>query len=352
MRQRVSLHPSWLCPTASDRERFIDMQDRLRTARLVTIACGVALMASLFSNGGWLIPAFGSAMVLIVVLGGSRLERRRRPELWVFSSTVLNIQLMITFAAVLTGGPRTMIACLLAAPVLMVGSRFSNRGLAIGTPISAALVLVSTLAVDPAYVASHPDSVVVPLALVIIAAAYLSPLVASDVRHRASSTLDSLTGLLNVRALQARFAEVAEQAALNGQPVSVVALDIDRFKAINDEHGHAAGDRVLREIADALRQSMRTFELLYRIGGDEFLLLLPGAADADAARIAEGLRAAVARTRPLGLPLTCSFGVATAQLDIDVKTLTGQADAALYRAKRDGRNRVVSQERVAVAVAA
>ena len=194
-----------------------------------------------------------------------------------FASAVLNLQLTITACAVLAGGPRTAMTCLLAAPVLMVGARFSRRGLVVGAPISAVLVLVATLGVHPGCCFHHPEAVIVPLALVIITAVYLGPLVASDMRHRTNSTLDALTGLLNLRALDGRFAEVAEQAALNGQPVSVVAADIDHFKAINDEHGHAAGDLVLREIADTFRQTLRTFELLYRIGGEEFLLLLPGA---------------------------------------------------------------------------
>ena len=318
------------------------MQTRVRTARLITMACCLGLMLSLLSPVGWPILPIGGLMLLIVVGGGARLERRRRPELWVFASTVLNIQLTLTVCIVLTGGPRTALSCLLAAPLLMLGARFSRRGLVVGAPVSILLVLGVTVGADPAYVAHHLESVTVPLVLVIVTAAYMSPLVASDVRHRASSTLDALTGLLNVRALEARFAEVTEQAALNGQPVSVVAADIDHFKAVNDEHGHAAGDLVLREIADALRTSLRTFELLYRNGGEEFLLLLPGASGEDATQIADRMRVAVAQARPLGLCLTCSFGVATAVINVDAKALTEQADISLYRAKRAGRNRVDS----------
>ena len=100
---------------------------------------------------------------------------------------------------------------------------------------------------------------------------------ASDVRHREDSTLDQLTGLLNRRGLEQRFAEVAEQAALTGEPVSVVVADIDHFKWVNDAHGHAVGDAVLRDLASRCASHLRTFELLYRTGGEEFLLLLPGA---------------------------------------------------------------------------
>ena len=169
----------------------------------------------------------------------------------------------------------------------------------------------------------------------------MSPLVASDVRHRADSTLDQLTGLLNRRGLEPRFAEVAEQAALTGQPVSVVVADIDHFKRINDNHGHAIGDAVLRDVAYAMRRSLRTFELLYRLGGEEFLLLLPGADADDAAQVAEKLRVAIEELHPAGLPVACSFGVATAyDEEVAFAPLVGAADAALYDAKRHGRNRV------------
>jgi diguanylate cyclase (GGDEF)-like protein len=335
---------SWLCPTAAHRERFLDMQDRVRTARLLTIGCCLALTLVFLQRGGWPVVGLCGVMLMVVVAGSTRLERRRRPELWVFVSTVLNIQVLIAVGAVWLGGPRTAVSCLLAVPVLMVGARFSNRGLLIGAPISGLLVLATTVGVDPGYVWRHPASVGVPLTLVIITAAYLSPLVASDVRNRANSTLDALTGVLNLRALETRFAEVADQAAANGQPVSVVAADIDHFKQINDTHGHAAGDIVLREVAYALRHSLRTFELLYRIGGEEFLLLLPGATSQDAAQIAETMRRAVIEARPLDLPITCSFGVTTSQYSIDPKTLAGQADSALYDAKRAGRNRVQQYE--------
>jgi diguanylate cyclase (GGDEF)-like protein len=332
--------PSWLCRTAEERDRFLDMQSRVRLARVVTVVCGLGVIASLVPAGGWGVVPLGGVMLLVVLAGGTRIERRRRPELWVFVSTVVTIQVTLALAAILTGGPKTMVACLEAAPVLMVGARFSRRGLIVGAPISAALVLAVTLGVDPAYVWRHPESVLVPLSLVIVTAAYLGPLVDSDVRHRADSALDALTGLLNRRGLDARMAEVAEQAALNGQPVSVVAIDVDYLKEINDRHGHASGDRALRAIADILRRNLRSFELLYRVGGDEFLLLLPGASGAQAERIAEALREAVAKARPVDAMLTCSFGVASSRERIDAKSLSTQADAALYRAKRNGRNRV------------
>jgi diguanylate cyclase (GGDEF)-like protein len=337
----VNAATSWLCPTPNHRERFLDMQERLVLARATTIVVGVVVMAALVPRGGWPLVAVALAMIAIVLIGAVRLDRRSRPELWVFYSTVLTIQLAVAAGVLMTGGPKTSLSCMLAMPVLMVGARFSNRGLIVGAPISAALVIAVTLGADPRYVLDNPESLLIPLALVVVSAAYMSPLVASDVRHRADSTLDQLTGLLNRRALEPRFAEIAEQAALTGDPVSVVAADIDHFKCINDEHGHAVGDAVLCDVAYALRRELRTFELLYRMGGEEFLLLLPGADPHVAAGIAERLRSSIAKLNPAGLRVTCSFGVATAiGEEVVFARLMQEGDAALYEAKRHGRNRV------------
>lgn len=317
------------------------MQERLLTARVITVVVGVGIMAALVPRGGWPVVAAMTAMIATVLIGGARLDRRRRPELWVFYSTVVNIQLALAAGALLTGGPRTSLSCMLAMPVLMVGARFSRRGLMIGAPISAVLVVAVTLGADPRYVLDNPETLLIPLGLVVVTAAYMSPLVASDLRHRADSTLDQLTGLLNRRALEPRFAEIAEQAALTGDPVSVVMADIDHFKRINDEHGHSVGDVVLRDIAYSLRRELRTFELHYRLGGEEFLLLLPGADGDLAAGIAERLRSAIAELYPAGIQVTCSFGVATAAgAEVGFAQLMAQGDAAMYEAKRLGRNRV------------
>src|SRR4051812_4020482 len=345
----VKPRASWLCPTPNDRERFLDMQERLRPARIVTMLSLTATALVAASHAGWPMLAAAIATLVVVSVGGAGLERKARPELWVFASTIVWLQLALSVAVVVCGGPAGGAASLLAIPVVMVAARFNNRGLVAGAPISALLVVLTTVGLDPGYVAAHPQAVMVPLTLVLSVAVYVSPLVASDERHRANSTLDQLTGLLNRRALEPRFAEVAEQAALGGQPVSLVLADIDHFKRINDEHGHVVGDDVLREVAAPMRASLRSFELLYRFGGEEFLLLLPGAESHDAAAIAESLRAAVAALEPQGLSLTGSFGVATAEGDgLRLDDLFDEADRALYAAKHRGRNRVVTHAKKAL----
>lgn len=332
---------SWLCPTPNDRDRFMEMQAKLRTARLATIASASMIAAVMAPSFEWPLVVVAVVMVAVVVIGGAHLERRRRPELWVFFTAVVSFQALVAVGVVLTGGPRTPLVCMGAVPVVMVATRFSRRGLIVGAPASALVVLAATLGVDPGYVAAHPESVVVPLALVVCIALYMDPLLSSDVRHRADSTLDTLTGLLNRRSLESRLAEVSQQAAMTGQPVSFVAGDLDHFKLVNDRWGHSVGDLVLSQAADAMRRCLRSFELLYRIGGEEFLLVLPGAGENDALTIAESLRAAVEAADLGGLGVTCSFGVATSHgADVALEPLLKASDTALYAAKGAGRNRV------------
>ena len=117
-----------------------------------------------------------------------------------------------------------------------------------------------------------------------------------DIRTAAST--DALTGLLNHGAMQVRVREEIARAARDGQPLCCVLIDLDDFKRVNDELGHPAGDALLRRVADALRAEVRPYDQVARYGGDEFVLVLPGAEEHDGAR----RRRARARTRPAGAP--------------------------------------------------
>ena len=165
----------------------------------------------------------------------------------------------------------------------------------------------------------------------------------SDVDHRTEAVIDGLTGMLNRRALDQRLRELTAQAQIASQPVAVIAGDIDHFKRVNDEHGHAAGDAVLVEIAYRLRKALRAYDLAYRVGGEEFLVVLPGADVSAAAELAEQLRAAVAADPAAGVWVTMSFGIAgSAGPGLDRERLLDEADTALYAAKAYGRDRVVA----------
>jgi two-component system cell cycle response regulator len=156
---------------------------------------------------------------------------------------------------------------------------------------------------------------------------------------------DALTGLHNRRYADYHLPRLLAEADSAGRPLAVILADIDHFKRINDTHGHATGDLVLREVGQRLRSALRGADLVARVGGEEFLAVLPDtdpfAASAVAVRLAEEMR-----RRPVPVPgeteiaITASFGVALCPPFGDAQTLLGRADAALYRAKAAGRDRV------------
>ncbi|HET9189022.1 MAG TPA: tetratricopeptide repeat-containing diguanylate cyclase [Rudaea sp.] len=163
------------------------------------------------------------------------------------------------------------------------------------------------------------------------------------------ASVDALTGVANLRGVQ-HFANAAlRRAHAQNEPLTVLAIDIDEFKRINDVHGHPTGDRVLREVAHACADALRDGDLLGRIGGEEFLAILPGTLVDHAVDVAERLRRRVETLEIVDLPgsvrATISIGVAEMlPHDRDVSALVERADAALYRAKALGRNRVVSAD--------
>jgi diguanylate cyclase (GGDEF)-like protein len=170
---------------------------------------------------------------------------------------------------------------------------------------------------------------------------------AANEQLHAQSRRDDLTGLWNRRHLDAALLEECQRARRSGQPLSFVLMDLDGFKAVNDELGHAAGDRCLRRLGAFLAESVsRSGEVVARYGGEEFGLLLPGSDLETAERLAERLREALEQL-DLGSvvgfdrPITASFGVASFGAGLeDPKALIGAADDALYRGKSAGRNRV------------
>jgi two-component system, cell cycle response regulator len=157
-----------------------------------------------------------------------------------------------------------------------------------------------------------------------------------DVRRMAET--DPLTGLANRRVFQAALERELSRAARTGRQVSLVMLDVDHFKQYNDEHGHPAGDRLLRAVADALMQEARAFDTVARYGGEEFAVVLPECGARDCPAVAERLRRAAAANDEA---LTLSAGAATFPGDAtDAESLVEVADAALYRSKRAGRDRL------------
>src|SRR5579884_742451 len=162
---------------------------------------------------------------------------------------------------------------------------------------------------------------------------------------------DAMTGLKNYRAFRTQLDEEVRRATRYKHPLSLLLLDLDRFKQINDRYGHQMGDRLLAHLASVLRASLRDTDLPARYGGEEFVVLCPETGAADAALVAERIRQAVERTpfqdtQDGTIGVTVSIGVATYPVDAeDEANLLRLADMALYEAKRSGRNRVVSAPR-------
>jgi diguanylate cyclase (GGDEF)-like protein len=178
----------------------------------------------------------------------------------------------------------------------------------------------------------------------------------SNSRNRLTSALeqirdmaihDELTGTLNRRALLARLEQERSRAERSGQPFSVAVLDLDGFKSVNDQHGHAAGDEALKGFARVAGETKRTTDVFGRYGGEEFMLILVDISGEQALQATERLRAAVQAADwsavAGGLSVTVSAGVAGYRKGETIEQLLHRADTALYEAKRAGRNRVVAE---------
>ena len=179
------------------------------------------------------------------------------------------------------------------------------------------------------------------------------PMVAEVVRDRehleslnrsleTQASTDKLTGAYNRRTWDVEIRREFSKARRQGSRLCMVMMDLDLFKGVNDEHGHQRGDEVLREFAERIRRAVRESDTLYRLGGEEFAVLLPGTDIEQGRQTAEKLRLGVAAAALSGLAITASFGVAETDGDESPDELYRRADQALYAAKENGRNRVES----------
>jgi diguanylate cyclase (GGDEF)-like protein len=333
---------SWLCRDDFDRDRMLDMESRIRPLRRQSFLILAIALIGMTPWTGWgpvflLIPAG-----IFFAIADSFMPRIAKPEYLMFAAWICT-SLMIAGAAALAGGPRVPTISWLSLPVIALGSRFSMPGVVAGVTICMVLVIAVAFGVDAHAVVHNPVVVFVPLGLVAIIGMLSIPLMRSDIQHRSDAVIDQLTGMLNRKALSTRSEELAQQALISGDPVGMIVCDVDHFKEINDTHGHPVGDAVLKDVAYLLRKQLRAFDLAYRLGGEEFLILLPGSELERAVELAERLRRSVSQG-PLvgGVTVTMSFGVSASGRgeSFDYQDVFAEADAALYRAKRGGRNQV------------
>jgi diguanylate cyclase (GGDEF)-like protein len=337
-----AFQPTWLCRTPRERARMIDMERRLAPVRhLCFAAMAVALVASGPWFGWWTLAPLALAAIGFVVLGRG-IEDAARPEYRLALAWVLS-QSLIAASIALTGGPDSPALAWLAIPTITLPARFGVRGVLAGSGLTIGILLLVTVGIDAAAVLDYPVPTIMTLTLIVSVTALSVALMRSDLEHRSEAAIDQLTGMLNRGALDARVAELEAQARRTPQPVALIVADLDRFKTINDEFGHAVGDAVLAEVAERFRGELRAYDLAYRLGGEEFLVLLPGAGEREAAELAESLRRCVAIDPIRDVGVTVSFGVGAwdGRGDFDFRELFDRVDRALYRAKQDGRDRVV-----------
>jgi len=302
-------------------------------------AVGVALVISAPWIGWWTLGLFAFS-----TLNFRNVERRIHTSTHPERVSVLGITitlLLLGGGIAYSGGPRSPMLPWLVLPAGMVAARFRPQVVFAGLALTALMILAVTLGVHPAWTLADPVPVIAVLALLAGVVAIVWALQAAELHHRDEAILDQLTGLLNRLALLPRFTEITQQARLTHEPVCLVLVDLDTFKEVNDSRGHDRGDAVLQAVAYEMRKQLRSFELMYRLGGEEFLIVLPGIDLKSGEMLAERLREAVEEAQPAGIPVTISLGVSAASgAQVDYDTLFRAADAALYDAKRAGRNRV------------
>ncbi|HUA73860.1 MAG TPA: QsdR family transcriptional regulator [Solirubrobacteraceae bacterium] len=338
--QRREKGASLLCEDDSTRQRLLDMEGHLGSARLAVFAMITAGLAILAPWIGWW-PLLAVATTLLGYwIAGRRLRASRRPEYWFMGAWAFSQAAMgVVIAA--TGGPRSAFIPWLAIAAVTLSSRFRLRGVITGVVWTAGVMIAVTVGVDPAAVAERPQRLIVPLVLLGGVVVLSTASMRSDLKHRAEAVVDPLTGLFNRQALTVRAQELIAQARVSGLPLAVLMGDLDEFKRVNDRHGHHVGDAVLRDVAATLRATLRTFDYIYRYGGEEFVILLGGTDEARALATAERVRDAIGASHPAGLRMTMSIGVTVGDgVDGDFEELLIAADRALYRAKAEGRDRV------------
>jgi diguanylate cyclase (GGDEF)-like protein len=331
-----------------DRERTLDMEryvapHRARFAVITTLM----LVVCFGLRAVPLLLAFG----VLFTIGEVGRRRSPRPERWLGAAWLAGIAL-IGGELALTGGLTSPFLLWLLVPTLGMSIRLGRAGVVIGLGAATITILLVGLFVPASGVLRGAVDIIGPAGALVVVGLGLDALVCSDAQSRNDAVLDPLTGMLNRKALISRARELADQSLRNHEPVSVILGDVDHFKLVNDHHGHAAGDAVLCDIAYALHKELRAYDLAYRLGGEEFLILLPGSDIHHAADLAERLRYAIENIQTDGIPVTMSFGVSapTTGEPFDLDTLLASADVALYRAKATGRNHVATAAVAATSV--
>ena len=316
--------------------------------RATTLPFG-AVCITMAVAGAALLPFYGGALTLTAcvpllswLMGRIWMRDVLGVRFWVVFH-LLAVELAIVGAALATGGadsPLLMWVGVLGAFIVFYFPRY--RTALIGSPLVVGGVTLGHLASGAPI--DSPLTTTMSFLIALVLPGTIIQMVRMELTHRRRAVIDPLTGCLNRHAFDDRIAVLEAQMSFTREPIGVVIFDIDHFKRINDTHGHATGDAVLAEVAYAVRKSLRSYEALCRLGGEEFAILLPGADLVMSARIAERVRVLVEELTVGDVNVTISCGVASAGGGgvTDIHLLLDTADKALYVAKDAGRNRTHS----------
>lgn len=333
-------------PTAQDTVRE-HQRSMVRLAYRHSLATAVLAPLAAIVRGPW----FGWWHPVPIIVGGIVLRplmrtwyRARNPALVVICISLLS-NVLTPISQALATSPAFFALPMIALTGLSASASLGRRGGLIVWTGASLCVPASVLLVQPAAI-TDPGVVLVPWLLITFTHLLGHRTGRAMLATRREVLVDPLTGVLNRLALDARIPAFEFGAGRSLDGSTVLVCDLDNFKSINDTYGHAFGDQALRAVATAICSELRPADGLYRVGGDEFVVLLDATGADAASALGERIRSVVAAT-PLGaIPVTISIGTAThaGAGHCDYQRLFERADAALYSAKRSGRNRVVTGE--------
>ncbi len=330
---------SWLLGSPEDARRLREIERSVTRARQIALLAMVSTIPWLVHEQSTAVLSVGLTFAAFTVFADRRARNSPTPQRWMFA-VVIATQIGVAVGAAITGGPRSAVILWAVVPMVSMPSRFGSRATWIGAALTFAGIAAAGLSHGWQALATYPDLTLVTAAVSVACLAYGRALQQNEGAQRRAAARDPLTGLYN-RAILTPHLEELQEAAVGMHEIAVLAIDLDFFKRVNDEHGHATGDEVLRVTAEVLRAVAPQRARLHRVGGEEFLVLLPEAVWSEAEALAHDLRRGIASSRPAGLHVTASIGVALAPAaTFDHDDLIRAADEALYAAKRRGRDRV------------
>lgn len=285
---------------------------------------------------------WGRLLTLLVVASGmvtylSLIQPDASLRIALVSFVIAGLLLSLAFQFFQGMGHVKVSSRLTAAVCTLHGVIHISQGLVVMVEPAVDSVFVQSLANQILFLGGLNTSIFLAFGLIIMTTERLQ----ADLRYQAA--IDPLTSVFNRRAFFAAAEPLLQRAQCGQRPTSVLIMDLDHFKSINDTHGHSGGDKVLQCFAATARQALRGQDLLTRFGGEEFVALLPETPIGQAVEIAERVRRAVERSSAKGVASSCtvSIGAAVATGDT-LDQLIARADIALYQAKHQGRNRVVA----------